>query len=143
MESTYLKERLAKLATLRADSERIGSNEHAEAERARLKGGITDNPYPSMVGELMGRCWLAQFDIEGAQRFAERLEVIEREYERLISIFEALDIDLDEETLSTLELIGEDVKYKAERRSVRTCITQICSDVQTDERRRGPVPPRR
>lgn len=133
MESTYLKESLAKLATLNSCGEKIDSIEN----RAELRSTYNLKPgdeYPGMCGQYIGLLMGAHWNIESCLRSAERLEVIDREHERLVTIFEALGIDLDEETLSTLELIGKDREYKDQCRSVRVAITQICADVQADER---------
>ena len=145
MESTYLKERLAKLATLRADADAIGSEINRKQHEARLKGCISENAYPAMLGELMGRCWSAQYEAEAALRSAERLEAIEREHERLIAIFEALEIDLDEESLATLELIGkreytahrpeiENSPYRDQRRDISKAFAKAIRETQENER---------
>lgn len=119
MESTYLKESLAKLGRLH---ESIGASADA-------------GNWPSVLGRLEGAVKHAlDWNLPEAQRSAERLEIIDREHERLVTIFEAIGIDLDEETMATLELIGRDQDYKDQRRSVRVAITQICADVQADER---------
>ena len=97
MYSSYLKESLAKLATLRTDADQIGSEQNRKVITEMFAGTFASSPYPGMFGQLIGRCWQAHYDVETAQRNAGRLEVIEREYERLIAIFEALSVDLDEE----------------------------------------------
>ena len=98
-----------------------------------------------MLGELMGRCWSAQYEAEAALLSAERLEAIEREHERLIAIFEALEIDLDEESLATLELIGkreytahrpaiENSPYRDQRRDISKAFAKAIRETQENER---------
>ena len=133
MTSTYLKESLAKLATLKSRGERIDSVENRAELRATypLTPG---NEYPAMCGQYIGLLMGAHWDIETALRSAERLEVIDREHERLVSIFEALDIDLDEETLTSLELMGRDAEWKDARRGISFAISSAVRNVQEGER---------
>lgn len=130
----YLKERLAKLAELKPASDRIGSEENRKAIAATM-AGITQNAYPAMLGELMGRVFAADWDVSAALRYAERLEVIEREHERLITIFEGLDIDLDEEALTALEVLAKNSHdYKSERRELASAINKAVREALQSER---------
>lgn len=146
MESKYLKESLDKLAGLKARAEQIQSPENRAAIKAQNAGGLTDGVYPTMCGELSGIILLASCAIAAAQHSAERLEAIEREHERFVSIFEALDIEFDETALATLELIGkrtwaegykplvENSLYRDERRAISNAISRAIADVQESER---------
>lgn len=144
MTSKYLKESLVKLATLRTDAERIGSDENRDAIKKDMCGGFTYDAYPAMFGQLTGRVQNAEYDILAAQRYADTLEATERDYERLISILEALDIETDEETLSALELMSkrewatgnrvfETSKYKSERRAVALAVSNAVNTVLEGE----------
>ena len=145
MQSTYLKERLAKLAELKPASERIGSEENRKAIAATMAGGITQNAYPAMLGELMGRVMAADWDVSAALNLAERLEVIETQYERLVSIFESLELNMDESDLVALELMGkrtwtghprpfENSPYKSERHELSSAFNKAIAEVQESER---------
>lgn len=146
MESQYLKQSLAKLATLKARSEEIDSKENRERTRTQynLKPG---GEYPAMCGQFLGLIMGAHWDIESATRSAERLEVIDREHERLISIFEGLDIDLDESALAALELMNkrtwgkydsgnvyDNSPYRSERSALSAAFSKAIADVQESER---------
>ncbi len=134
MESQYLKQSLAKLATLKARSEEIDSKENRERTRTQYSlqpGG----EYPAMCGQFMGLIMGAHWDIESATRSAERLEVIDREHERLVTILEGLDIDLDEEALAALEVLAKNSHdYKSERRELASAINKAIRETQESER---------
>ena len=136
MQSTYLKDCLAKLAKLPIRLKEIES----EGNRAELRMKYNLKPgeeFAATVGQLSGMVIGAAWDVEAAQRYAERLEVIEREHERLIRIFEALDLDLDEETLATLELIGRQqgpTEYREQARDIRRAISKAVTETQETER---------
>lgn len=136
MESTYLKERLAKLGTLKSNCEAIESDENRERLKEQHRGTPLElDPYPSMLGQVLGLVYYsAHWDIEAAIKSAERLEIMEREHERLVAIFEALEIDLDEETLAALEMIGKDSAYRDHKRDIRAAVSKAVNDTQWCER---------
>ena len=91
--------------------------------------------YPSMCGAMQSELRMASDEAKRALAWTvNHIEPAEREAGRLISILEALDIDLDEETLSTLELIGRDQTYKEARRDIRNAINKAVNDTQWCER---------
>jgi hypothetical protein len=134
MYTEYLKKSLGRLAELKGKSDRIGSAENRDAIKAANVGGISDAIYPSMCGQLEGLIMAANWDVRIAQQNAERLEVIERDHYRFVSILESLGIDIDEETLSALELIGKDTTYRDHMRDIRSAVNKAISDVQWTER---------
>lgn len=133
MNSSYLKEQLTSLAALKERSEHVTSEEC----RAELRAAYNLKPgdeYAAMVGRVQGMISGAHWRIEAAIKSAERLEIIEREHERLVTIFEALEIDLDEEALVALEMIGKDSAYRDHKRDIRAAVSKAVNDTQWCER---------
>lgn len=132
MESTYLKKRLATLATLKERSAQIDT----EVGRAELRVTYSLRPgeeYAAMCGRYIGMITGAHWGIEAAQQSANHLEIIERGYERLVTIFESLDINLDEEAMTALETLGKP-GYQYERHVLATAIDTAIRETQESER---------
>lgn len=140
MESTYLKERLERIAS-EASAVVVQVNSEAFQEAARAAYGPNSqhaSHYPAASGGLTFGLQRAGGQAATiAQTIVPRIEVIEREHQRLVSIFESLDIELDEETLATLELIGGrscNDAYKEPRRDIRNAINKAVRETQEAER---------
>ena len=136
MYTDYLKETLKRIAGAKADIGRI---------RTEYSTSSKGYPcYPSMCGALEAVVRDAAGNAESALRWTvEHIEAAEREAERIGTIFENLGIDLDEETLVTLELIGkrtydarnyENSPYKDQRREIERAISKAVADTQENER---------
>lgn len=145
MESTYLKDRLLRLVKEATESVALVNSESFRiASRIPYEGtGIRPTHYPAASGVLQVRLAMMGGDIASiVNSTIPRMEAIEREHERLVSIFEALDIDLDESTLAALELIGKRTwkkgrdasPYRDERRQINNAVSKAISNVQESER---------
>jgi hypothetical protein len=125
--SEYLIETLNRIAKIQSEPATI------EARCATANNGRTC--YPSMAGALESVVKNAAREAESALRWTtDHIVPAEREAERLVAIFENLGLDLDEETLATLELMGKDKTYRSEARGIVSAITRQVADVQYSER---------
>ena len=136
METEYLRKRLEGIAN---------TSDHAD----RIETEYKSSPY-SIIGGLDARLRIVGGDIAvllEPNGLLSRIEANERAAERLQSILEALDIDLDEDALAALELIGkrtwsngvgvyETSPYQDERRSISRAINKTIVLVQESERER-------
>ena len=148
MTSTYLKESLAKIGQLKQQAAEIESKESRDAIMAQYPA--LSSPYVITSGRLAGAIKSAiEWELPIAQRNAERMEVIECEYERLISILENIGVNLDEEDLVALELVAkrdyapqanmqsgvrETSPYRDQREAIARTVNRAISEVQEGER---------
>jgi hypothetical protein len=123
----HLKTTLEGIASLRGEIAAI------DARHAKSASGSPC--YPSMCGALQATIGFAADQATSALKWTtDHVAPAEAEAQRLVSILEALGIDLDEETLVTLELIGKDDSYKEARRDIRNAVNRSVSDTQWCER---------
>lgn len=141
MYTEYLKNNLAELAAVEVEQKRI-----------RAEYAITNNgspSYPSICGAMDVVITRAAYTAKAMLNWtSEHIEPAEKQAERFVSIFEALGIETDEETLATLELIGkrtyidnprefrENSPYRDERNQIANLISKLVSEVQESERER-------
>lgn len=147
MESTYLKERLECLAKEAAEAVTlVTSDDFRAAAKSAYDGWPYLSHYPAAAGVLEASLGILAGNLIGlAAQVVSRIEIMEREHERFISIFEALDVELDQKTLATLELIGkrtwstdgkcrETSPYRDERRAISNAVAKAVADAQSSER---------
>lgn len=143
MESTYLKYRLLRLVKEATESVALVNSESFRFRIPYEGTGARPSHYPAASGVLEVQLATTGREIAAlVNNTLPRLEAIEREHERLVSIFEALDIDLDEDALAALELIGKRTwkkgrdasPYLDERRQIIHAFSKAIANVQESER---------
>lgn len=138
MYTDYLKTQLTEIEALESEIARI------RADCPKTAHGLPDYvslyvTMESLVRQAAGRASLA------LRLTTAHIVPAEAEAQRLVSILEDLDVDLDEETLATLELIckrtwsgpphiRETSLYRSERDSIGNMINRTIRQVQQDER---------
>lgn len=140
MYTSYLKTKLAEIAAITEGIVRI------QAQHKDDKGIVN---YPSMCGALEAVAAQAGRTATVALKWTvDHVEPAELEAQRFTGIFESIGIELDEETLATLELIGkrtyndgdqsfcETSPYRNERSQIGNLISKLVSEVQESERDR-------
>ena len=140
MYTERLKEELGRIADGKNEIERINREHNPRAEGANI-----GTAYACQAGALQARVGIMADVAASALRWVtEYVEPAEREAQRLESILEALGVDLDEETLATLELIGkqtydektnrENSPYRGERCAIANMIGEQVRSVRANER---------
>ena len=133
-QSDYLKTQLERIAKDAESTVRlVRSPEFRDKATGDYAGA---SHYPAASGALE---YAVEATVREVTRVAEnvvpRIAAMEAEHDRLIAIFEALEIDLDEETLATLELIGKrSAPFKDERRTITAAFRNAIAEVREEER---------